>query len=133
MVAQEYGVSKRAVTKAAVREKWQERLADLEARARESSDKRAVETLEAMNDRHLKSLKVVQRKALEALKAMSLKTAIEAVRALDLAIKHERTIRGEPSDRTAISIEEVIRSEYDRWLSPDEGEEEESTGDLRYL
>ena len=34
---------------------------------------------------------------------------MEAVRALDLAIRQERLIRGEPSDRTAISVEEVTR------------------------
>lgn len=120
-VADEFGVSKRAVTKLAARERWQEHVVALERKAREGTEKRALESLEGMNLRHLKSLKVVQGKALEALRSMPLSTAMEAVRALDMAIRQERLIRGEPSDRTAISVEEVIRREYERWMLPEEG------------
>jgi len=119
-VADEFGVSKRAVTKLAARERWQQRVAELERQAREGAEKKALESLEGMNLRHLKSLKIVQGKALEALRTMPLSTAMEAVRALDMAIRQERLIRGEPSDRTAISVEEVIRREYERWMLPEE-------------
>ena len=122
-VADEFGVSKRAVTKLAARERWQQRVAELERQAREGAEKKALESLEGMNLRHLKSLKVVQGKALEALRTMPLSTAMEAVRALDMAIRQERLIRGEPSDRTAISVEEVIRREYERWMLPAEDED----------
>ena len=74
------------------------------------------ETLEGMNDRHLQTLRVVQRKALETLRTMPLSTAMEAVRALDMSIAKERLIRGEPTDRTA-SVEEVIKHEYENWLT----------------
>ncbi len=40
-----------------------------------------------------------------------------AVRALDSSIRQERVVRGEPSDRTATSVEETIRSEYERWMT----------------
>ena len=119
-VAAQFGVSKRAVTKAAARQRWQQRVAELERKARESAEQKALESLEGMNLRHLKALKIVQGKALEALRSMPLSTAMEAVRALDMAIRQERLIRGEPSDRTAISIEEVIRREYERWMLPEE-------------
>lgn len=119
-VADRYGVSKRAVTKHAVRARWQEKVLELERKAHESVAKKALESLEAMNLRHMKSLKVIQGKALEALRAMPLATAMEAVRAIDIAIRQERLIRGEPSDRTAISVEEVIRREYERWVVPEE-------------
>lgn len=119
-VADHFGVSKRAVTKLAARERWQEKVVELERKARESAEKKALESLEGMNLRHLKSLKIVQGKALEALRSMPLTTAMEAVRALDMAIRQERLIRGEPSDRTAISVEEVIRREYERWMLPEE-------------
>ena len=115
-VADEFGVTKRAVTKRAARERWQERVSDLERRAQESVDERAVEDLQQMNERHLKALRAIQGKAIQALREMSIESAMEAVRALDLSIKQERTIRGEPSSRTAVSVEERIRSEYDRWL-----------------
>ncbi len=58
---------------------------------------------------------------------------MEAVRALDFSIKQERTIRGEPSDRTAVSVEDAIKREYERWMSTDEegaeAEQEEEDDD----
>ena len=118
-VADHFGVTKRSVTKLGTKEGWQERVEELEARSRQQSEKNALETMETMNLRHLKSLRVVQGKALEALRAMPLATAMEAVRALDLAIRQERLVRGEPSERTAVSVEDVIRREYKRWMVPD--------------
>ncbi len=119
-VAGHYGVSKRAVTKLAARESWQDKVIEFERKARAGAEKKALESLEGMNLRHLKSLKIVQGKALEALRSMPLSTAIEAVRALEMGIRQERLIRGEPSDRTAISVEEVVRREYERWMLPEE-------------
>jgi hypothetical protein len=120
LVAKRYAVSKRAVTKLATRERWQDRVAEVEAKARAGAEQKALESLESMNLRHLRSLKVVQGKALEALRSMPLSTAMEAVRSLDIAIRQERLIRGEPSDRTAVSVEEVIKREYQRWMLPEE-------------
>lgn len=119
-VARRYDVSKRAVSKRATREDWQARLERIERDARERADQKAVETLEAMSERHLKVIRFVQGRALEALRTLPLSTGMEAVRALDLAIKQERTIRGEPSDRTAVAVEDVIKREAERWLGPDE-------------
>ena len=116
-VAYEFGVSKKSVTKRATSECWQDRLAKLEEKSRQNAEKKALETLDGMNDRHLKSLRVIQGKALETLKNLPLSSAMEAVRSLDLAIKQERVIRGEPGDRTAVSVEDVIKREYGRWLS----------------
>ncbi len=127
-VAQHYGVTKRAVTKRASNEGWQKRLSGLEAQARQRSDEAIIESIEQMKVRHLKTLQVVQRKALEALKSFSLNTAMEAVRALDVAIKQERLIRGEPSERMATTVEDTIRREYDRWLS--HGEDVAADGEL---
>jgi hypothetical protein len=117
-VAARFGVTKRAVTKHAVRAGWQQRLADLERKARERSDDKIVETLDSMNGRHLRMWQVVQGRALEALKAMPLKDAMAAVRALDLSVKGERVARGEPTERGALDIESVIRREYESWMRP---------------
>ena len=122
-VADHFGVSKRAVTNRATKEHWQQRAAVIEAKARQGAEQRLVETLEDMNTRHLKSLRVVQARAIEALRAMPLQSAIEAVRALDIGIRQERLIRGEPSERTAVQLEEIIRNEYSRWMTRD-GEED---------
>jgi transposase len=115
-VADHFGVSKRAVTNRATKERWQQRAAEIEAKARQGAEQRLVETLEDMNTRHLKSLRVVQARALEALRAMPLQSAMEAVRALDVSIRQERLIRGEPSERTALQVEEVIKRQYERWM-----------------
>lgn len=117
-VADNYGASKQAVVKVAKRERWQDRLGEIERKAQQGVDKRAVDSLELMNDRHLKTLQVIQARALEALKTMPLASAMEAVRALDMCITKERLVRGEPSDRTAVSVEDTIRREYDRWMVP---------------
>ena len=127
-VAKRYGVTKRAVVRVATKERWQERAAEIESEARARSRERAVESLEAMNERHLKSVRVVQARAIEALKAMPLDTAMGAVRALDLAIKQERAIRGEPTEGGS-DLEAVIRREYERWLKPQVPEGDEETRD----
>ncbi|MCA8976717.1 MAG: hypothetical protein KDC98_18490 [Planctomycetes bacterium] len=126
-VARHFAVTKRAVTNRARKEEWQQRVAELEAKARQGAEQRLAEALEDMNGRHIKSLRIVQARALEALRDMPLQTAMEAVRALDVAIRQERLIRGEPSDRTAIQVEDVIRREYSRWLTVEGDNVEEAS------
>ena len=107
-----------------MKEAWQSRLARIEEEARKRGDDGLVETIEQMNGRHLKLLRVVQGRALEALKSMPIGNAMDAVRALDIVLRQERTIRGEPNERTEITIEDTIRREYERWLTP--GDENEA-------
>jgi transposase len=118
-VAERYTVSKRSVTRHALREGWQERLHAIEAKVREASDQKAQETLEAIRSRHLKGMRFIQAKAIETLKSASLESASDAVRAYTAAVREERVMLGEPSDRTAVSVEDVIKREYERWLVPD--------------
>ena len=122
-VAERYGVSRRAVTKLAQRERWQERLEKIESEARSSADKKKSETLEAHKERHLQALRLVLGKGIEALRAMAITSPMDAVRAIGLAVREIRVEIGEPSDRTAVSIEEVIRREYERWMLPAEASE----------
>ena len=117
-VADRYGASKRAVTKRAAAEKWAERLIKIERTARERIDSRMTETLEAVNARHLQTLRAIQAKALNTLQVMSLDSCMDAVRALDTAIRQERVILGEPGDRNAISVEDIIKREYENWMRP---------------
>jgi len=120
-VATQYGATKGAVVALAKRERWKERLAEIEAKVRRASDERATETLEDVHARHLKAARIIQGKAVEALQSMRLATAMEAVRALELGVRTERLLLGEPSERTAVSVEEIIKREYERWLVPLEG------------
>ena len=114
-VADRCEVSKRAVTKLAARENWQDRLAKRDREVRERSDKRAVETLDSMNARHLKTLQVMQGKALEALKTMPIGSAMEAVRTLEQILKDE--IRSGPRRRELIA--QILNAAHPRdYLSP---------------
>jgi transposase len=119
-VATRYGTTKRAVTNLAVRERWQERAVELEQKARESAAKKTMETLEEVNLRHLKVLRTLEAKAIEGMRNLSIETPADILRALDLALKQTRLILGEPSERTAISVEDVIKREYARWMVPEE-------------
>ena len=116
-VADHFRVDKKTVTRHAAADDWQGRLAKVEAEARSRTEEHLIENLESVNRRHLQTLRVIQGKALDALKRLPLSTAMDAVRSLDLAIKQERLIRGEPSERTAVSIEDTIRREYRRWMT----------------
>ena len=124
-VADHFGVTKRAVTKRASQERWQARVADLEATARRAAEKKPLETLEEMSVRHLKSLRVVQGRALETLRSTAIESAMDAVRALDMALKQERVIRGEPSECTAMTIAETTRDEIQRLLTVEEFDEDD--------
>ena len=128
-VADRYGVGKRAVTKRAAREEWTERLANIEREARERSDKRLVDTIDDMRGRHLTTLKAIHSRALTALKQYPLNSAAEAMRAAQMVIKLERLIVGDPSDRTAITVEETTKRELERWAIPVEADEDEDDVD----
>jgi hypothetical protein len=115
-IADYFGVSKKTVVALAKSQGWQERVMRMEQDAARKSDSQAVEDLATMRDRHLKMIQVVQGKALEALKSMPINNAHQAVQALMKAIEQERLVRGEPTDRTVLSIEETVKNEYERWL-----------------
>lgn len=115
-VADHFDSSKTAVANRAARENWQARIAEREMKAREKLDEKATETLADLNGRHLKMLRTIQAKALEGLRGLALETGMDCVRALDLSIKGERLILGEPTERHATDIEAIIKREHERWL-----------------
>jgi hypothetical protein len=71
-----------------------------------------------MRDRHLRAMRFVQGRALDTLKSMPLENAMDAVRALAVSVREERVILGEPGERTAVTVEDAIKREYERWLVP---------------
>jgi hypothetical protein len=115
-VADHFNASKGAVTALAKREGWQDRLTKIESEARAKSSDKAIETLEQVNGRHLRIARALQAKALEAMRGMALDDAKDVIRALDLGVKQERLILGEPSERQTVTIEEKIEREYERWM-----------------
>jgi hypothetical protein len=127
-VAKYYGVTKRAVVKLAARDHWQAQAQEIERKAREKANAKLAESKGEMDERHLRIARVVQNKALEALKQFPLETALQAVRALESSVRQERTIKGEPGEGSAASVEDIIRREYERWMLP-AGQEENSADD----
>jgi hypothetical protein len=125
LVALHYSCSKKAVTNKAIAEGWKEKIAEHERQQREETERKASESLEAMNERHLKMATYMARKGLEALSTMTFDTAMDATRAIKLAAEMERLIRGQPSARAAIDIEQKIRSEHQNWAPPDDDDEPE--------
>ena len=115
-IAEIYNCSKQAVTIRANREKWQTRLTELHAKARIEREQRAQKTLAELSLHHLKLWEVVERRALEGLRSFPITSAMDAVKALDLATKNIRLIRGEPTERTE-SLETVIKREFDQFLT----------------
>lgn len=116
-VADHCQVSKQAVTSLAKRERWQERVRELEQKTLERVEKKVAETVEDMTGRHIKMLHTIAVRALETLKQLPLETAAQAVRALDTVIKQERAIRSERASGEP-NLEVIIRSEYQRWMKP---------------
>jgi hypothetical protein len=116
MVAVHFGVSKVAVTNLATKEGWQARIRAHESQARATTDKKHVESLEEVRDRHLRAARLMQVKALEALRTMRLDDAMSAVKALELGVRTERLLLGEPTERTE-SVAALIRGEYERWMT----------------
>lgn len=108
-VAEHYEVDKRSVTNLAKREGWAEKLKEFERQAREKAEEKVRESTNAMNVRHLKTVQMIQKKALDALRTLPLATGMDAVRALILAVEKERLIRGEPSER--VDIAQIIKQE----------------------
>ena len=115
-VAKQFGVSKVTVVNHAAKERWQERLREAEEKAREEANKRAVDTLQAVKDRQLQEARILERRALEALKTLPPEKASKAAAMLNIAWKHELFLLGEPSERTELTVEEITKREMETLL-----------------
>jgi DNA-binding transcriptional regulator LsrR (DeoR family) len=117
-IADQFHVSKRSVVKRALAEGWRERLTRITTTARVETDKKLASAISQMNERHARVLQAVLTKALDALRSMPLGSGADAVRAIDMVLRHERMLYAEPADKTVLSVEEVIRREYREWMQP---------------
>jgi hypothetical protein len=108
-VADHFGVSKRAVVKIAAREEWQTRVAETEEKAHQAVQGRMSENLASLNARHLRTVRLIQARAIEGLKNMPMRSAFDAIRALDLGLKFERVLLGIAGD--PMKLEEESRAD----------------------
>jgi hypothetical protein len=102
--------------------RWQFRLDEYERKAREAADEARIAAVREANERHLKEGLFLQQKATEWLTKLEADSvsAEAATRALVEGIRIERLVRGEPTERTALSgrvdsrLKEVSDAELDR-------------------
>ena len=128
-VAEKYDVTKRAVTKLAAKERWQKKVAEIEQSARESAEEKARDEVAEAYAQQITGLKLLFHRGVEALRGMAIDTPADATRAIQVACREWRTALGEPTDRTEISVEEKIRSEYERWMTVGRGESDPPDAD----
>jgi hypothetical protein len=110
-VAIHFNASKRGIAKLAQREDWQGRLERAEHEARERSQAKVIESLEEMNDRHLKMAMIVQQRAIEALRSAAMEDPVKAAQALVRAIQLERMLRGNAGEQEEADVMDIVREE----------------------
>jgi len=119
-VAEHFGVARRAIQKCSLRNGWAKRLAAIQDASKKRADEMLVESIAEVRARHLRMLKVVATRGLQALQSKELETAHEGVKAVTEAIKLERVIHGETTANVAVSVQEVTRREMETYLRRDD-------------
>lgn len=110
-VADQYTVSKRAVAFCAKREHWPKRIRDEDQKLREKAEKQAAESNKTVLAGQLKVLRFIQGKAIEALKSMSIDSAVDAAKVYTLALDKERQLIGDSGDQAPSMVEQITREE----------------------
>ena len=99
-----------------MRDRWQQRLEDIEREAQAATDAKLARAMTDMNMRHRKLLLGIASRAAQALSQYELNSAMEAVRAAEVAVKLERLLAGEATETKTLSIEQVSRDEVSRFV-----------------
>lgn len=129
-VAQQYGVNKRSVTRAASRERWTERLELIQREAQARVDEKLVGDLEEMKLRHRKLLRAMASRAAQAIANHPLADGMQGIRAAEMTVKLERILVGEPSDRTEQVIVDTTIREMRELLEPSDPDPDDEEDDL---
>jgi hypothetical protein len=131
-VARHYNVSTRAVLFLAKRYNWAVRLREIEAVAEERMREAQIQAVVEARERHLRSLRVLQGKALAGMRDQNARSLGEATRALESGIKLERLILGESTANTAVSVEERQQREVDQLVvnEDDDADVDDDDADL---
>src|SRR5678815_2726206 len=93
-VAAEFGVSRRAITKAARRGAWTARLEKIESAARAISDEQLAESMAQIRERHLKMIRAIAHRGVQGLQKYELEDAVSSIKAIETAIRLERAVLG---------------------------------------
>lgn len=111
-LAKKWKISQTALSKRSHKEKWVEQRKQFKLKSWAKSDERAIETIADMNARHMREYKLLQGKGLERLRDTRIEKDRDAITALDVGIKGERTIRGEPTEVVDQRVQGGISFEF---------------------
>ena len=128
-VADHFNVSKNGILKASDKDNWGERLEAIEESVRGRVDERLSETMAEIQARHLKLLRGMAGRAAKAIQEFPLTSGMEGMRAAEIAIKLERLVAGEVSDRSQLTVEQVTRREIELLVRADDDPDEEAAPD----
>ena len=115
-LADKLGVTKRAITERASEERWAERLEAIEAEVQARIEEKLKDELEESQLRYRKLLRGIESRAAQAIAEKPLRTCLEGVRALELAMKMQMLLAGQPSHRTELVVAATTKAEIDRLL-----------------
>jgi len=118
-VAAHFQVNRRTVVRGAARDRWAERLEAIEQTTRALNDAKLAGEIHEMHMQHNKLLKAMASRVASALQSYQLTSAMEGLRGAEIVIKLQRTIAGEPAEKTSVSVERVTRGELARFLTTD--------------
>lgn len=124
-VADKFEVHKRTVVRTSDRENWTDRLAAIEKEARETADKQLAKELGEQTLRHRKMLTAMASRAARALQEFPLTSGMEGIKAAAVVIKLERLLSGEPTERTSVDLEQLVRREYQQLMTVEDEDESE--------
>jgi hypothetical protein len=116
VLAEQLGVSKRAITDKANAENWAARMQVIEAEVKERVDAKIKDEAVESQLRHRKLLRAVESRAAQAITEHPLRSCLEGIRAAEIAIKMQRVIEGEPGERTEVVVAATTKAEIDRLL-----------------
>lgn len=108
-VADQLGCGKRSIVDVARRGNWNERIQRIDREAQKRAEAELVEERTKMTRRHIQAAQLLQKKAIERLakEGAEFTNNYDAARALDLAVKLERLVRGESTDNVNLDGEVV--------------------------
>jgi hypothetical protein len=115
-LADKLGVTKRAITERASEERWAERLEAIEAEVQARIEEKLKDELEESQLRYRKLLRGIESRAAQVIAEKPLRTCLEGVRALELAMKMQMLLAGQPSQRTELVVAATTKAEIDRLL-----------------
>lgn len=114
-VANHFGVCKQTVTNHAKKQRWQQRIAEATQAARNEAEAAFKRDEVDRKRHHLKVSRELIAKAADVLRVLPM-TAMESVQTIDMAMRCERLLLGEPTDRTENTLEEILREDVRQWM-----------------